>query len=113
MGVRGKIRLLLVFLLLFTAGNSDEVITHLKIALAVIASFLVLLGPCGCYCLSCFYRNRVHKWCKAKVPNIPPVHIVPAFCCRDRGYEEIGVRVDYNRQGEQINQNQDQNQAAQ
>ena len=93
------------FTLICTVDNSPEIIKHLKIALGVVAAFLVLLGPCGCYCICCCYKNNVHNRCKEKFKCVNPVRAI--MCCKD--YIPIDEPVGNNQQNGQIN-NRDLNQ---
>ena len=75
---------------------TDNTILHLKISLSVVATFLVLLGPCGCCCLGYLYKKYVHKYCTKCLRKSP--HI----CCKD--YKPINESVANNNGNEQINQ---------
>lgn len=84
-----------VMLCSLITDNLQEII-DLKISLGFIATFLVLLGPCGCCCLCYLYKIYVHKYC------IKCIHKVPQTCFKD--YKPINENVDNNNGNEQVNQ---------
>ena len=84
-----------------TVDNSPDVIKHLKIALGVVVAvflvLLVLLGPCGCYCICCYYKDNVHNRCKEKFKCVNLV-----TCCK-KNYIPINEPIGNNQQNAQIN----------
>ena len=84
--------------------NSKKAIKQLKIDLGiVIPCLLLMLVPCACYGLYRFFKDKLYKYCTKKLKF-------------HRGgrkeYERLGEDVQNNQENAQINQIQDQHQAA-